>query len=365
MTTTTTAAILREPEGKFSIEPVELADLGPKEVLVRIVGAGFCHTDMMPRGLAQWVLPAILGHEGSGIVEGIGSEVDGVRVGDSVVLTFASCGVCPQCVTAHPAYCVDFLGLNMSAKKPDGTTSANDAQGAPVANRWFGQSSFAHHAIVGERGVVVVDSDLPLETLGPLGCGIMTGAGAVLNVMDVKPGQSIVVFGAGAVGLAAVMAAKVAGATDIVAVDLHESRLDLARELGATRVVSAAQDDLREAIVAGGIGMDHALDTTGVASVMNLAVTTLAYGGGLILVGASIDQVTVHPTQLSGRRVTYVFEGDADPKTFVPYLITLWRDGRFPFDRLVKTYPFDQIDVAEADSKSGIAVKPVLLLPTS
>lgn len=362
MSTTTTAAVLRDPEAVFTLEDVRLDDIGPTEVLVRIVGVGFCHTDVIPRDLAAYALPAILGHEGSGIVVEVGSDVTEIQPGDHVVLSFAFCGECQHCRAGHPAYCVNFMALNMSARNLDGSSSAIDADGAPLGNRWFGQSSFAHHAIVDQRGVVRVDPDLPLELMGPLGCGIQTGTGAVLRVMNVQPGQSVVIFGAGAVGLAAIMAAKVAGAGDIVAVDVHQNRLDLASELGATRVVLANDPDADDAILNGSLGLDYALDTTGVEDVMSLATTVVGVGGMIVLVGASMAGFSVHPTQLTGKTVTYILEGDADPHEFIPELIAQWKAGRFPFDRLISTFPFEQINEAEAASKSGQAIKPVLIV---
>ncbi|WP_137844615.1 NAD(P)-dependent alcohol dehydrogenase [Microbacterium sp. 2FI] len=359
--TTTTAAVLREPDGPFLLEAVTLPDLGPRDVLVRLVGVGFCHTDVTPRDLAAYVLPAILGHEGSGIVTQVGAGVDSVRVGDSVVLSFASCGRCAHCLGGQPAYCDEFMALNLAGRDLQDGTEVIDSAGEPVGGRWFGQSSFAQYAIAKERSVVVVDPKLPLELMGPLGCGIMTGAGAVLNEMKLAPGQSVVVFGAGAVGLSAVMAAKLAGATDIVAVDLHQSRLDLAVELGATRTVLASARNLDDKVRGDSDGLDFALDTTARESIMSLAIDVVRTGGKIVLVGAGSDSVTVFPTQLVGKHLTYVFEGSSDPQVFIPTLIEHWRDGRFPFDRLVTTYPFEDINTAEADSRSGQAIKPVLL----
>ena len=360
MTVTTTAAVLRDPSAPFTLEEVTLGELGPDEVLVRIVGAGFCHTDVLPRDLMAQALPAILGHEGSGVVVKVGTNVHDLAAGDNVVLSFASCGECGPCASGHPAYCVHFNLLNVSGRNLDGSVSATDTNGEPVGNRWFGQSSFAEHSIVARRSVVKVDAELPLELLGPLGCGIQTGAGAVLNVMKVQPGQSIVVFGAGAVGLAAIMAAKLAGASDIVAVDLHENRLKLALELGATRTALANDPDVDDLVLNGGTGLDFALDTTGVEDVMSLALTVLGFGGQLVLVGASMDGLVVHPTQLSGKTVTYIFEGDSDPQLFIPQLVEHWKAGKFPFERLIETFPLAQINEAEAASKSGAVIKPVL-----
>ncbi len=268
MSTTTTAAVLRDPQAPFSIEEVTLADLAPTEVLVRLAAVGFCHTDVVARGMASYVLPAILGHEGAGTVEAVGSDVDRVTPGDPVILSFASCGGCEQCLAGAPSYCALFTALNMSGRDAVGGTSATDGHGSEIANRWFGQSSFAGHSIVDQNNVVPVGADVDLTQVGPLGCGILTGAGTVLRAMNVQAGQTIVVFGAGAVGLAAVMAAKLAGASDIVAVDLHQSRLDLALELGATRTVLGSDRRLVDKIVDDGPGLDFALDTTFVSSVM-------------------------------------------------------------------------------------------------
>lgn len=361
--TTTRAAVLRSFDSEHVIEELTLAPLRPEEVLVKIAGAGMCHTDLLPRDpdIGARLTPMILGHEGSGVVTAIGSAVAGVRPGDHVVLSFASCGFCRECLQGGSAYCEEFDARNFSGRYPDGTVGASDKRGQPVPNRWFGQSSFAQHAIAAERDVVVVDQDLPLALLGPLGCGIQTGAGAVLNEMRLAPGQSIAVFGAGAVGLAAVMAAKLAGASDIIVVDFNESRLDTAMELGATRVVVGSKQDTIGQVVGSGRGMDFSFDTTAVGQVMSDAIAVLSGRGSAVLVGAGADLLTVPPPMLAGRRLTFVLEGSAVPRVFLPQLIRSWRDGRFPFDKLIHTYPLADINTAEADSLSGKTIKPVLI----
>ncbi|MBB5895458.1 NAD(P)-dependent alcohol dehydrogenase [Kutzneria kofuensis] len=357
--TTTRAAVLRSFDQGFSLEEITLADLRPDEVLVEIAGVGMCHTDLILRdpAMAAALAPVVLGHEGSGIVTAVGAAVSGVRTGDHVVLSFASCGTCRECLLGAPAYCEEFTVRNVSGGYPDGSTGATDSAGGPVRNRWFGQSSFARHAVASERDVVVVDPELPLELLGPLGCGMQTGAGAVLNEMRLAPGQSIAVFGAGAVGLAAVMAAKLAGARDIVVVDLLESRLDVAKELGATRIVRGGDGDITAEVA----GMDFSFETTAVEKVIGDAIAVLGRRGKAVLAGVGPGLLTVPPSKLAGRTVTYVLEGSAVPKVFIPRLIGFWRDGRFPFDRLIRTYPLAGIDAAEADSLSGATIKPVLL----
>jgi aryl-alcohol dehydrogenase len=354
--TKTRAAVLRGFDQGFSLEDIALADLRADEVLVEIAGAGMCHTDLLPRvpEMGSALAPVVLGHEGSGVVTEVGAAVTGVCPGDHVLLSFASCGACRECLQGGPAYCEEFSLRNTSGAYPDGSTGAVDADGNPVRNRWFGQSSFARHAVASHRDVVVVDPELPLELLGPLGCGIQTGAGSVLNEMRLAPGQSIAVFGAGAVGLAAVMAAKLSGASDIVVVDLLESRLEVAKELGATRTIQGGVTDEVS-------GMDFSFETTAVEKVIGDAIAVLGRRGKAVLVGAGPGLLTVRPSQLAGRTVTFVLEGSSVPKVFLPRLIEFWRDGRFPFDRLIRTYPLNDIDTAERDSLSGATIKPVLL----
>jgi aryl-alcohol dehydrogenase len=239
-----------------------------------------------------------------------------------------------------------------------------DGQGEPVNNRWFGQSSFATHALATVRNVVPVDREAPLEMLGPLGCGIQTGAGSVFISLGVGAGDSIAVFGAGAVGLSAVMAARVAGAAVIVAVDLNDARLDLARELGATHVLNGAEEGLAEKIreISGGEGVQYSFDTTAVPDVVSAAVACLRTTGVCGLVGVGGQEYRFDPTLLlMGRTVKGIIEGDAVPQTFIPRLVELWRQGRFPYDRLITTYPLAEINRAEEDVNAGKVVKPVLL----
>ncbi|MFD5074849.1 NAD(P)-dependent alcohol dehydrogenase [Streptomyces sp. NPDC058371] len=356
------AAVLRTAGARYTIEEVRLDDPGPGEVLVRIAGAGLCHTDLL--GHTELIgKPVILGHEGSGTIEAVGPGVTGLAAGDPVVLSFDSCGACTNCRTAHPAYCAEFFPRNLSGLATDGSTPATGPDGKPVAARWFAQSSFATHAIATVRNAVRVDPGLPLELLGPLGCGILTGAGSVLNSLGVRAGSSIAVFGTGGVGLAAVMAAGVAGATTVVAVDLHQSRLDLARELGATHALNGADPDIAAQILAlTGEGVQYAFDTTGVPAVIATAVNCLRPTGTCGLVGVQQGDLVLDPMALAGgRNLMGILEGDAVPQLLVPRLIDLWQQGRFPFDRLITTYPLHQINQAEADAADGTSVKPVLI----
>ncbi len=357
-----TAAVLRSADGPYALEQVELADPRADEVLVRIVAAGMCHTDVLPRGELTFSPPPIItGHEGAGVVEAVGADVTRIAVGDHVVLSFDSCGTCAACAAGVPAHCETFLMRNLLGRRLDLSTGVTDADGADVASRWFGQSSFATHCLATARNAVVVDKDLPLELLGPLGCGIQTGAGTSLVALDVQAGRSIVVFGAGAVGLAAVMGAKVAEAATIIAVDLHQHRLDLALELGATHVIAGDAADLVAQVhtLTGG-GAHYAVDTTGVPAVMQNALAALRLGGVVGFVGVQVGDLVLDGGALIGKTAIGVLEGNTDPHTFIPRMIDLWQAGRFPFDRLIEELPLAEINEAEQASLSGRIIKPVL-----
>ncbi|HSA53258.1 MAG TPA: NAD(P)-dependent alcohol dehydrogenase [Yinghuangia sp.] len=355
------AAVIRDKGGPFLIERITLEAPRPDEVLVRLAGTGLCHTDLLSRdGVLPPAPPVVLGHEGSGVVEAVGAAVAGLEPGDHVVLAPAHCGTCRMCLTGHPMHCVAFPPLNLRGRRRDGSTAYRDGDGRELHAHYFGQSSLATHAVVQARGVVRVDRDAPLELLGPLGCGFQTGAGTVLEALRPPPGSSIAVFGAGAVGLAAVMAARIAGCTRIIAVDLHPHRLDLARELGATDVVPAEK---AAAIGAETGGVDFAVDAVGLPETLRAAVGALAMGGTAALVGSAGTgrEVSLGMVGLMGRTVKGVLEGDVVPALFIPRLLELHRAGLFPFDRLIRTYPFADVEQAADDAEKGRTVKPVLV----
>lgn len=361
------AAVTNEKAGAFEIESVELDDPQENEVLVRVVGAGVCHTDMIVRDqLYPTPLPAVLGHEGSGVVEAVGENVTDVTPGDRVVMSFDYDEACTSCRSGHPAYCEDFFAHNFGGARPEDGSSPLSRDGEPISGRFFGQSSFATHAIATERNVVAVDDDVPLELLGPLGCGVQTGAGGVINTLDPQAGSSMVIFGAGSVGLSAVLAAGIKGCTDIISVDLKQNRLDKAAELGATATVNPERvDDVVAAVQeeTGG-GANYALETTGVADVAEQAVDTLTQRGTLGIIGAPAlgtrASYDVNELILGGRSITGIVEGDSNPKEFIPDLIELYRQGEFPFDEFVTYYDFEEIERAVEDSESGETIKPVL-----
>ncbi|MEV0247260.1 NAD(P)-dependent alcohol dehydrogenase [Nocardia sp. NPDC050712] len=361
-----TAAVLHAPEDPYRLQQVELAAPGPGEILVRIAATGYCHTDVLPRTPGfPTPTPIITGHEGAGIVEAVGIGVDAPVVGDHVVLSYDACHSCGACAAGHPAYCDTFFQRNLGGTGISGPGPVSDLDGVPIAARWFGQSSFATHTVVSARNAVVVDRELPLAVLAPLGCSAQTGAGSILLALDVRPGTAVAIFGAGAVGLSAVMAARVAGASAIVAVDLNAERLVLAAELGATHTIYGAAADLAAQLVAATGGGAHAcLDTTGVPAVIGVALDVLRPMGTCGLIGVQQGDLALPPATLAvGRTLTGILEGDAVPRILIPRLIELWQQGRFPLDKLVTTYPFDQINAAEQAALRGAVVKPVLVMP--
>lgn len=361
-----TAAVLREPTGPFAIEELDLADPRDDEVLVRMVGAGLCHTDLLSREWPPEMFPGpiVYGHEGSGVVEAVGSAVAGVEEGDHVVLSFDSCGRCAGCRDVGPFACYDFLPLNLAPNRADGTSALTDAAGQPVGSHFFGQSSLASHAVVAARSVVKVDPSFPLEQLGPLGCGIQTGAGAILNTLGVEEGASVAIYGVGSLGLAAVMAAKVAGAGRIIAVDRHPSRLELAARYGATDQVSGTPDEVIEAVrEASGGGTDYSFDSTGVAAITRVAFDALNNTGTMSMAGVGGDAELVfdYRSLISPRTIKGVVEGSSNTTEFIPRLAQLNADGQFPFHELITNFGLDEINDAEHASHTGEVIKPVFL----
>lgn len=363
------AAVLTAPGEPLQIRTVTATPLEADEILVRIVGVGVCHTDFAAlSGAVPLPLPAVVGHEGSGVVESVGSAVTDLAVGDHVVLSFDCCRECEQCQAGHPAYCELFAAMNYFGTRLDGSATLADEAGEEVHGSWFGQSSFATHAVASARNAVRVDPALPLELLGPLGCGLMTGAGTVLNVLRPRPGQRIGVWGLGAVGLAAIMAAKTAGCSVIVGIDPNEERRRLAVELGATHTIdpAATSDVAWDILELSDGGLDLTLDAVGLGPVIQQALAVLRSPGTCATVGLQSleNDITIDQGHLLiGRTLTGVIEGDADPRVFLPQLIQLWSDGTFPFDRLVETFPFDEIDKAIDAAQSGRVVKPLLVMP--
>lgn len=365
-----TAAVVESKDGPFELQEVEIGDPRPDELLVRIAAAGMCHSDLSVRSQATpFPLPGVLGHEGVGVVEQVGSKVGEFQVGDKVVLSFDSCGSCPPCQAGKVVYCQHWIPLNLiGGSRLDGSTTLTRSNNG-LHGHFFGQSSFASHSLVSARSAVKVDDEADLAQLAPLGCSVQTGAGAVLNVARPDPGSTMVVFGAGGVGLVAIMAAMLTPVARIVAVDVSEERLKLASDLGATDTVNPADGDPVAALLelTGGCGAEYAIETSGRLPVLDQAISSLSSAGTCIVIGAPPlgSQLPVDVPNLLGRGIRLVGtnQGDSNPRQFIPRLIELHRQGRLPYDRLIRSYAFDQINVAAQDAAEARTIKPVMMLP--
>lgn len=365
------ALVVEKKDAPFVMQELELGEPGRGEVLVRIVASGVCHTDIITQaGDMPMPFPSVLGHEGSGIVEKLGEGVTNVAVGDQVVIGWPACGECRNCLDGQPRYCLRTGEALVSGRRFKGElkgTTAYTRNGEEINGHFFGQSSFATHSIVSADVLVKVPDELPIELFGPLACGLGTGAGAVLNEARPRLGDSILVVGVGAVGLAAVMAACNSGVTTIIAADVHDSRLELATDFGATHVINSGKNSLVEEVKKiTGSTVDYAFDCTGVISVIETMADTIGMMGTLVLIGGAPAGASFsldHLSTLWGKKVIGVLGGGGRVGQLIPALIDLYQQGRFPFESLVKYYDFDQIDQAIADSTSGKVIKPVLRMP--
>ncbi len=355
------AAVAHNKGEELKIEEVELMDPKDDEVLIKIVASGICHTDAEAMKGNGSPFPAVFGHEGSGIVEKVGSSVTNVVPGDHVVLSYAYCGECDNCLTGHQNLCERTVELNFGGKTKDRTHRLHQHQ-QPLSN-FFGQSSFATYSIANKNNVVKVDKEVDLALLGPLGCGIQTGSGTVFNSLSPKAGTSIAIFGAGAVGLSSVMAAKIVGCSNIIVIDLHESRLELARELGATHTLNGKEVDVVQEIKAITNGGAHyAIETTGAVPVVKQSIHCLRILGTVAIVGMSGDVTLnfIDDILMEGKKIVGTVQGDSVPQLLIPQLVNYYKQGKFPFDKLVKFYDFKEINQAFEDSKKGIAIKPII-----
>lgn len=366
--TTITAAVAREHHAPLTLEQLTLDEPRANEVRVRLVATGVCHTDAIVRdGVYPTPLPAVLGHEGAGVVEFVGADITSVVPGDHVVLSAAYCTRCPQCTAGRMAYCENLIAQDFGGSREDGTTALSTTDGERISSHFFGQSAFATHANVVASSIIRVPQSAPLDVLAPLGCGLQTGAGSVLNELRPPAGSSIAVSGAGAVGLAAVMAARIIGCTTIIAIDLHDARLALAEEVGATHTINAGSGSTVDEImrITTGRGADYIFDTTAIPSVLSEAVAALAIRGTLALVGAAAPDtyanIEIGSSLVKGWTFKTIIQGSSVPQVFIPRLVELWEQDRFPFDKLVRTYKLEDINTAFADSASGATVKPVVV----
>jgi aryl-alcohol dehydrogenase len=358
------AAVTDSVSEPFTLDELRLDSPRPGEVIVRLSGTGICHTDLLFRDRTfPMPLPAVLGHEGAGVIEDIGDGVIDLAPGDHVVLTYNSCGHCPSCWRGAPAQCREFARCNFAGTRLDGSTPFTRA-GDPVYGCFFGQSSFATHAVATVRNTVPVRKDVPLHLLGPLGCSVQTGAGAVLNSLRCETGSSITVFGAGSVGCAAILAAVVAGCACVIAVSRSPKRRKLAAQLGATHTVEYDENalDAIRSITNG--GTDYSVDTTAVPAVLRRALDCLAPGGTCAHLGIAAPGTEVHLNMsalLLGRQVRGVVEGDSVPRLFIPMLVELYCQGRFPFDRMITTHSMSDINAVITELPDLVTPKAVVI----
>lgn len=356
------AAVVYESGQDFQMEEMELSTPKQGEILVKVVASGVCHTDKAAQYQHIPVpLPVVLGHEGAGIIEEVGEGVNEFKKGDRVVFSFGYCGACENCLNAKPFACERFNEINFGGVMPDGTKRLSK-DGQEIAS-FFAQSSFATYAITNVNSVVkVTDNSIDLALLGPLGCGIQTGAGTVLNRLKPRAGSSIVVFGCGTVGLSSIMAAKLVGCGEIIAIDRNPKALELATELGATHAINTMEcsEVLREIKNLTNGGAHFAVDTTGVFVKKSLA--SIRSLGTAVVLGVTGDVTINVQEELMGesKSLIGVIEGDSVPKLFIPQLIEYYKAGKFPIDKLVKFYDFKDINQAFKDTGNGEVIKAIL-----
>jgi aryl-alcohol dehydrogenase len=290
---TSVAIVCEAPKAELKLEEIIVPPIQPYECLVEMIASGICHTDLTCQlGALTSTYPIVLGHEGSGIVTAVGDDVPKhIKVGDKVLMSYSSCQNCKWCKVGKNCYCVKSIPLGFDAKRRDGTLPFRGKDGREIGGQFFGQSSFAKDSVVNYTSIVVVNelSDEEMRLLAPLGCGLQTGSGAVFNTLQAKEGESIAVFGCGGVGFGAIWAAKILGCSPIIVIDLAQNRLDLAKELGATHVINAANTkDVIKRIEEfnGGYGVDNSVETTGVARVLRQCCDAVGAVGKVAVIGA-------------------------------------------------------------------------------
>lgn len=347
------------------LERLQLADPQPSELRVRIDAAGLCHSDLsVMDGTRPRPLPMALGHEATGLVEAVGDTVVDIGVGQRVVLTFVpACGRCARCLGGRPALCEVAAQANAEGRLLAGGRRLFSARGAPI-NHHLGVSAFATHAIVDRASVVPIDDDIPAAVAAVFGCAVLTGAGAVMYTADVEAGESVVVFGLGGIGLAAVMAASARGAETIVAVDPASAKRDLARSVGATHAVSPEEVANLVAQIRPG-GVDVVVEAVGRVTVLELAFELAARGGRIVAVGLPhpSEVIRIPAARLVGEGKTLVgsYLGDTSPQRDVPRFAKLWRSGRFPVEKLLtETLPLSEINRGFDNLAAGTTVRTVV-----
>ncbi len=362
------AAVLYEPNTPLKIEDVEIDDPQANEILVRQEAVGVCHTDLsFIKGEMPVPMPIVMGHEGCGIVEKVGSNVTSVQPGDKVIsMVSFSCGKCRYCSEGRPTMCSENINVMMMAELPFFAGKRVHKEGQYM-NQLFGLGSFAEYCVVHERAVVKVNNDAPSDVVCLLGCGVTTGIGAAINTANVQPGDSVVVYGVGGVGLSAVMGAKLAGAGNIIAVARSQNKLDMAMELGADHVINPKEvENVPERVkeLTEGLGADAAIEAAGLAPVMEQAFASIHNGGICVIAGmAPMEQlVTFAPFEfLLGKRLMGTVQGDIIARRDVPRLVEMYMAGKLPIDKLItKTFSLDQVNEAFEELENKTVLRSVI-----
>lgn len=345
------AALQMESHGNLSIREVELEEPHADEVLVKISACGICHTDiMMQYGSSDY--PFLLGHEGSGIIERIGSDVTGFAPGDHIVISYTSCGHCPACKRKQPYKCVNLFDPFFLGYREDGTSSVSlDGISVPTL---IGQGSFSEYVIVHQSSLVKVDPSLDLKVLAPLGCGMMTGAGALVNYLKPEKGASILICGLGAVGFGAVTAAKMFGCETIIVIDRIPERLRLAEDFGATHSINSGEAmDITAQIRHICSEIDYGYDSTGSLELLSAMQIVLKRTAKACGVGGGY---------LNGFNWQITDEGYSIPQEMIPVMIDWYVGGQFPIEKLLRFYPFEKINEAMMAIRQGEVIKPVIVM---
>ncbi|EJU04068.1 GroES-like protein [Dacryopinax primogenitus] len=367
----TQALVVDAPGEPFTLQGILLSSPQADELVVDMVASGICHTDLnvASGNLPVGGFPFVAGHEGAGIVRSVGSLVTHVQPGDPVLLSHASCGQCWTCKAQHPTYCLEFHSLNFLARRADGSCTARNSRGEEVVARFFGQSSFSRTSVVHCSSAIRVPNMTlaELRQLAPLGCGLMTGAATVRNMLCAKRGEGVAIFGAGGVGFGALFYALSAGCNPVVVVEVNEGRLALAGELGATHLLNPTRvGNVGRAIreITGGMGVHYSVETTAKEQAQLAAIKCVRKMGKVGIIGSGGDRyinVATETLILGGAQIIGVANGDAYTPEFIPHMVAEYRAGRFPLDRLTRFYKPEEMDKASKEMHSGEVVKPVIV----
>jgi S-(hydroxymethyl)glutathione dehydrogenase / alcohol dehydrogenase len=334
------AAILNEPKQPLEVTQVEVDPPKAGEVAIKVAAAGVCHSDYhVMNGDLPATLPAILGHEGAGVVEAVGEGVTAVAPGDHVILLFrASCGRCDYCSTGHPALCGIGQKVRWTGRMPDGTSRFYRVQGEGEVNHFNGVSCFGERTVVLEDAVVPIRHDAPLEIAALVGCAVMTGVGAVVNTARVEPGSTVLVIGAGGVGLSAVMGAQLTGAEKIIVADLVANKLEMSLEFGATDTIDASREDTvaRVKELTGDRGVDYAFEAIGNTKTLAQCFQAARRGGkavaiGVVPAGAEVS-ISAFDLVLQEKALVGSFYGSTRPHHDMPRLLDLFMAGKLASD---------------------------------